>query len=689
MNKFYETLTNLRGDVLFGYRAQVVDETGASVDIYRDRSGTRFTDGSGNIVNYAEASSDTGMAEFYWNAATGQILQITDSAGELARPPIIGFGDNYVLGNLSGDLPTTAIDGLDDTLAAKADTTYVDTNLATKVPTADLASTDTGKGAALVGAKSPFTGTVARSLVDTVDESRSILEWFTDVEKAAARAGDLSVDHTAAIQLALDSGAPVLDMHDYAYRVDGELTLPTAGIKLIGNGWSIERGVANNSDKLFVGAALTGGVEMAGGTLTGNVDRLGVGYSNTAAAIRITGGVPFVTMRDMNMSVWASGLQVYQVAALTLLNSKFNDNHLTGVSGIANNVLIDGCEAKRNGYVGSGNLTHDIYIINGSGGKIINCDIGPNLDTASSSLTLRYDESDSSTGFDDVADWVIANSSFDTTGLHIGSDTGVAVANRKPPKRVKVTGNKFKGGADLWFDDVEACKSENNTGIDTLQVRIGSSYSGYVPGLLSTNDECNQVSESALTTPRAAAATGIIFRSTTIHNSTGNAFVNTAGFGGNAACTIIDPNPTGSGVPFDSNFLSVLASTSSDFLRVRASGRMKKLNRSVLSDTLVGTTAYTPDNHSSDEAPINIRLGSGTATINAPTTSGPGMVLELLIEAAWPTGSTVITFNSAYKLTENTAAVINTSVQGEFIFLRFTYAKSKWVQLGDASWTAA
>ncbi|MBM0169671.1 hypothetical protein [Altererythrobacter sp. C41] len=159
MNKFYETLTNLRGDVLFGYRVQVVDETGASVDIYRDRSGTRFTDASGNIVNYAEASSDTGMAEFYWNAATGHILQITDSSGELARPPIIGFGDNYVLGNLSGDLPTTAIDGLDDTLAAKADTTYVDTNLATKVPTADLASTDTGKGAALVGM--PQGGTVA------------------------------------------------------------------------------------------------------------------------------------------------------------------------------------------------------------------------------------------------------------------------------------------------------------------------------------------------------------------------------------------------------------------------------------------------------------------------------------------------------------------------------------------------
>lgn len=190
MNKFYETLTNLRGDVLFGYRAQVVDETGASVDIYRDRSGTRFTDGSGNIVNYAEASSDTGMAEFYWTAETGHILQITDSSGELARPPIIGFGDNYVLGNLSGDLPTTAIDGLDATLAAKADTTYVDTGLAEKVPTADLASTDTGKGADLVA---DDTGTTVKKRLNGFKFDASAANYATETAAEAQAASDYGV----------------------------------------------------------------------------------------------------------------------------------------------------------------------------------------------------------------------------------------------------------------------------------------------------------------------------------------------------------------------------------------------------------------------------------------------------------------------------------------------------------------
>lgn len=151
MNKFYETLTNQRGDVLFGYRAQVVDSFGTIVDIYRDRSGTRFTDGAGNIVNYATADEDTGMVQFYWTAATGQLLQILDPGGDLARPPIEGFGDNFVLTNLPGEIAQSSVVDLVTDLAAKADTTTVDAALATKVATADLASTDTGKGAALVG----------------------------------------------------------------------------------------------------------------------------------------------------------------------------------------------------------------------------------------------------------------------------------------------------------------------------------------------------------------------------------------------------------------------------------------------------------------------------------------------------------------------------------------------------------
>ena len=111
MNKFYETLTNTRGDALLGYRAQVVDSAGAIVDIYQDQGGTRFRDASGNVINYATTDTQTGMAEFYWEAATGHILQILDPNGSLARPPIAGFGDNFVLDNLSGNVSQGAISG--------------------------------------------------------------------------------------------------------------------------------------------------------------------------------------------------------------------------------------------------------------------------------------------------------------------------------------------------------------------------------------------------------------------------------------------------------------------------------------------------------------------------------------------------------------------------------------------------
>ena len=80
MNKFYETITNNRGDVLPGYLVQVVTSAGASVSIYEDNSGTQFTDSAGAPVNYATADL-AGLVEFYWTPATGHILQVLDPDG--------------------------------------------------------------------------------------------------------------------------------------------------------------------------------------------------------------------------------------------------------------------------------------------------------------------------------------------------------------------------------------------------------------------------------------------------------------------------------------------------------------------------------------------------------------------------------------------------------------------------------
>lgn len=84
MNKYFNTITNTRGDSLPGYRVQVVDDNGAVVTIYSDSSGSRFTDNVGNVVNYTEADSE-GFAEFYWTPAMGQALQVLDKGGDLVR----------------------------------------------------------------------------------------------------------------------------------------------------------------------------------------------------------------------------------------------------------------------------------------------------------------------------------------------------------------------------------------------------------------------------------------------------------------------------------------------------------------------------------------------------------------------------------------------------------------------------
>ena len=69
--KYFETITNSRGDSLANYRVQVVDSAGAIVAIYQDEAGTRFQDAAGNFSN------DNGVHEFiydYMNAfGDGQV----------------------------------------------------------------------------------------------------------------------------------------------------------------------------------------------------------------------------------------------------------------------------------------------------------------------------------------------------------------------------------------------------------------------------------------------------------------------------------------------------------------------------------------------------------------------------------------------------------------------------------------
>ena len=185
MIQHFETITNSRGDALTGYRVQVVTSAGAIVDIYADKSGTRFTDSAGNTVNYALAESTAGgkagRATFYFTPATGQILQTLDASGSLVDA-VADFADKYVIDNLPGELATAAVTGLDAALAAKT-------------ATADLASTDADKGAELVS-------------YDAAQTTRGKLNKIYSVLDArfagGAQPGNILFDSAPAFQAALD-----------------------------------------------------------------------------------------------------------------------------------------------------------------------------------------------------------------------------------------------------------------------------------------------------------------------------------------------------------------------------------------------------------------------------------------------------------------------------------------------------
>lgn len=162
MIKYFTTLQNERGDVLPSYRAQVTDSAGSVVTIYADKGGTRFTDASGNNVNYATAD-ERGRVSFYFTPAVGQILQTLDIAGNLLPGSEADFADSLVLDELSGEI-------------AQSSVTDLVTDLGNKTATADLASTDAAKGVDLVAgaAKKIATRTAMKALTAAGDKARPL-----------------------------------------------------------------------------------------------------------------------------------------------------------------------------------------------------------------------------------------------------------------------------------------------------------------------------------------------------------------------------------------------------------------------------------------------------------------------------------------------------------------------------------
>lgn len=259
--KYFETITNSRGDSLANYRVQVVDSTGAIVTIYQDEAGTRFQDAAGNVVNFTLAGP-AGKAEFWWEPASGQILQVLDAAGNLVDATD-GFANKYVLTNLPGNIATAVVNGLDDTLAEK-------------VAAADLA--DTG-GAGTVGAIQAGAGAVAETVEQVLRrsvwaESFGLSPANTPAQNAAAILAAVAALRTNATTLSTDGlGGASFTAYSSGELLIGPGTFPiapdvlqfTQDLGLIIRGKGSRR--SNNSIRgrtilKFVGASTGFGLQM-------------------------------------------------------------------------------------------------------------------------------------------------------------------------------------------------------------------------------------------------------------------------------------------------------------------------------------------------------------------------------------------------------------------------------------------
>jgi len=170
--KYSDIVRDTRGLALPNYRVKVLTSAGAEVNIYADSSGTRFTDGAGGTVNYCVAN-DKGKAEFYWTPATGQVLQVLDTAGEQVDIDA-DFADKFVIANLPGEVPQSSVTDLE------TDLTAINSEVATKAATADLASS---AGAAAIGVQN---GGTAQNYFSSVAVPIDAFTGTTDQKLTAA-----------------------------------------------------------------------------------------------------------------------------------------------------------------------------------------------------------------------------------------------------------------------------------------------------------------------------------------------------------------------------------------------------------------------------------------------------------------------------------------------------------------------
>ena len=176
------------------------------------------------------------------DAAAGTLLAKAEISSGGTVP--IGFiktaGDALLNPFLNADydcwlFPTSAEADANDTTNAIQVADDLNTDQGTGIK-ADFASTDSGKGTALIGWLSNLTSAVGRTLYDwMLDRPVSVFDFMTAAQIADVRTATGAVDVTAAIQSAIDSGAPVVQFPAGLYRLESPVKWKQA-CKMIGAG---------------------------------------------------------------------------------------------------------------------------------------------------------------------------------------------------------------------------------------------------------------------------------------------------------------------------------------------------------------------------------------------------------------------------------------------------------------------
>jgi Pectate lyase superfamily protein len=379
---------------------------------------------------------------------------------------------------------------------------------------ADLASTASGKGAALVGYKLTETGSVARTVLQKLDDYVCVLDF--------GAVGDGVADDTTAFQSAIDTGRYVLVPYG-SYKIVGPLNLKEGG--LIGEGFGVGGAGAQFAKLTFYNCTntLNGAIYTRISTQKSQFPRLENLYIEASSWDGTTGCLgygldieaPIIASRLYITGFKKSGVFLHNDAAgvgpyesiFTNVRSLVNGQHGFLVGAGANVITLINCEAKWNGAPSYGTTptvagSYDgIYVDNTSDGSsylsfhptslaIIGGDCSYNsryglnvVDSTGANIQLGYSEQNKSAdGYQHAVGAQLRNNTINfvfvtaTQGFEVFNGQSSSVLAQT--NRIWANGYNFGGGGNAGQTQVYDKSYSTNGGKRTRILYLGSDDNG-------------------------------------------------------------------------------------------------------------------------------------------------------------------------------------------------------------------